>query len=210
MTLTTNIVNDADIKQCDVLLGRGVLCACHAGSMALKVVVASRMESYLKEPGQKPKTRLTLDILHSVHLAGGRFLVKRLPLRASTGNNSAITLEIDCCWYEINDKEARLKVRELFRDCIKSAKKEGVASELLRKLGLTEIFCEVSTFVDIVEHITNSSTIRDYTSSRKDLVEQRVKNESASGSTINNTNVPENVISLCSDVTKSVDATFDS
>lgn len=174
----TKLVDELDIKQFDVLLGRGALCGCHVGSIALKVAVASKMKAYVMSPSHKAKTLLTLDLVHSVKQAGGRFLISMYNGRRVI--RKGLIRDPDC-WYEVNEKEARIKVREVFRDCIKSDQKVGHPSILLDKLGLSGLFNRDLIFVDVVEYISNSSSICEFMSARCDLIERSKQHHRPAG-----------------------------
>lgn len=166
-------VDNANIQYCDVLLGRGAHCARHVGSLAFKVVVASKLEAYILASSRKKKTMITLEAVKVVQVAGGRFLT-----RIVSANNST-TLGDNDCWHEVSEKEARIKVREQFRDCIKSTHREGFASVLLYKLGLTSLFsAEVLPFFEIVQHVMHSSAA---CSARKHIAGGRNIEKKASG-----------------------------
>lgn len=176
-----SIVDNADIKNCDVIFGRGANCAYHVGSIALKVAVVSKLESYFLATSPQSKTLITLDVVNSIKLVKGRFFTNKLPYSMASGISSSMPLG-EYVWYEVSSKEARLKVRELFRDCIKSIQREGPASILLSKLGVDELVNKVLPFDQIVHHIANSSSIRNRASAaRKRLAKKTTGNKASSG-----------------------------
>lgn len=128
------LFDSSAITQSDVLLGRGTSCSCHVGSLAFKVVVVSRLDSYQQSKSANCKTRLIKDIINTVERSGGRFLIK---LVQATGKkrNRYYTDDAEL-WHEVSKKDAHVKVRDTLRDCIKSVRKYGYPSALLDKVGL--------------------------------------------------------------------------
>lgn len=166
-------VHTSDIKQNDVVLGKGALWASHVGSIAFKAVIESRLELYIDTDNalswKSAKTDLTLDVLGMIQSTGGRFLRKGPALLGADSNH----------WKVLNKSEARVKIRDAFRDCVKNIRNKRRPSALLDKIGVSKLFNKSSTYFEIVEHVARSSDIRDYVCSRNDLIEQRCQKRSA-------------------------------
>lgn len=158
-------VHSSNINQFDVLLGRGAFCAFHTGSIAFKALVVSRLSSYVKPESRKVKTLLTLEIISSIQRNGGRFLVKNEDTKAQSAASK------HSYWYEIGRSEARIKVRDVFRDCIKSIQKLGLPSVLLEKVGMSGLFGGNSTFNEIAKHVQKSTNVSEFACARYDQTE---------------------------------------
>lgn len=165
------LVNNSTITKFDVLFGRGTHCSCHVGSIAFKAVVVATLDPYLKATSQHGKTRLTADIIEAVHRSGGRFLAKMEQQKAD--DSTGCTNVDEASWYEVDKMEARIKIRDTLRDCIKSARKKGCASALIDRAGLSGIFSRNSPFRQIVEHVEKSSAVSMYVRGRNDLSKDR-------------------------------------
>lgn len=154
-----------DIHQHDVLLGLGSVCAGHVGTIAFKAVIESRMDLYVGLKSRKAKTALTLSVLAMLQAAGSRFFRQEC-------RHGSDAMQY---WRKLNTKEARLKIRDAFRDLVKNVRNQRRASALLDNLGLSNSVEIESTFADIVEYVSNSSSIREYIVSRNDTIQQRKK-----------------------------------
>jgi hypothetical protein len=166
-----NCIHTSEINQNDVLMGKGGLCTGHLGTIAFKVVVETRLGTYCNvdrsdsQSKKNDKTRLTLQIVHLIHTSGGRFLKKE---------HNGATSEL---WCVLSKSEARVKVRDTFRDGLKNIRKHRRPSALLDKMGLSERFSHTSSFTEIVEHIAKSSDILHFIFSRNSIIEQRRQRE---------------------------------
>lgn len=150
------LIHSSDIQQEDVLLGMGVQCTGHVGTVACKAIVESRLQMYV-EGKKDEKTKLTLQVIALVEEAGGRFLKR--------DSNSDL-------WSKLSKTDSRVKIREAFRGCIRRVKNQLMPCALLKKIGLSEIFTKNSTYIEIVDHVAKSAEIRDYLCSRNDRTEK--------------------------------------
>lgn len=170
-------VRNSEIKFQDVLLGKGGPSACHVGTVAMKVIIEARLDTYLKanllaRSGKtNVKTLITLQVVNSVQLAGGHFLAQK----AQAGNPS------NRQWYVMTNVEARIKVRELFREFIKNQTlKRRHPCVLLEKIGLSGLFNKNSTFGEVVSYIAASSDIQEFLIARNTTREKRQQRRSSS------------------------------
>lgn len=199
------LVNTSAITEFDILFGRGAYCSCHMGSIALKVIVVSRLDSYVKSKSQTVKNHITRDILRAVQLSGGRFLAK-LEQGKTTGNKLCKT--DNAWWYEIERKKAHIKIRDTLRDCIKSIRKVGYPSVLLYRTGLSGVFDRDSTFPQIIEHAAKSSTVSEYVRSRSGVLPGREGRLSIQ--TISKRNSKARVPRIMNDSNRAIDACLSS
>jgi hypothetical protein len=100
---TQTFVSDDEIKDVDILSGRGGKSNHHAGNKRFRQVV-SEMKMMYRSTGQKTdKTALSKGIVEYVHNYGGRFLVQD-----GEGN--------DRRWREMTKAEARRKTSQALRE----------------------------------------------------------------------------------------------
>lgn len=174
----TLFVRNSGIKLQDVLLGKGGPSACHIGTVAIKTIIEARLGTYLEAKSltnggkTNAKTLITLQVVTSVQLAGGRFLATK----DQVGSNSHQ-------WYVLSNTEARIRVRELFREFIKNqTRKHRYPCALLNKAGLSGLFTKNATFEEVVLHIAASANIQSLLRTRNNMREKREqKNASING-----------------------------
>lgn len=175
----TLFVLDSEVKMQDVLLGKGGPSAFHVGTVAMKAVIEARLAMYINSnllvKGGKTlvKTLITLQVVNSVQLVGGRFLEKI----SQVGNPDQ--------WYVMANFEARIKVRELFREFIKNqTTRQRLPCALLDKIGLSGLFNQNSTYIEIVLHVANSPDIQDFLGTRNSMREKREERRFWAGNSI--------------------------
>ena len=95
----------------DVLLGRDKMVLHHSGNYRFKHLISSYQDQYDKSPRME-KTIIATEIVGTIQRLGGRFLKK----------------EKDSGWIEVEDKVAREKVSNAFRDRRKKVHLSGVDS----------------------------------------------------------------------------------
>lgn len=93
---------DSEMKPCDadVILGRGRAHKAHPGNRYMHDLVIAQVPDYSRA-NREGKTNITWNIVKQIRATGGKFLQKHT-------NGS---------WFEIAEKEARLKVSHAMRDC---------------------------------------------------------------------------------------------
>lgn len=162
------LVHSRDIKQNDVVIGKGTICAFHIGTIAWKAIVESRLATYMnatRSSAKKEKTRLSLEVLGMIHSSGGRFLTFE-------------TSQHIVGWYEMGHREARIKVRDAFRSAIKNLRERRQPFALLDKIGLSKLLHKNSTYHEMVDHISKSSEIQQLIHSyQNNAVEKMRRNE---------------------------------
>jgi hypothetical protein len=164
-------VRPFEIKAQDILLGKGGPNAVHVGTIAFKAIIESRVEEYMNatQVTVNGKSLVTLQIVESVHLTGGRFLCR--------DETQAINSNQD--WCTMSKMAARVKVREFFREFIKNVRKQRRPCVLLHKMGLSGLFGKDSSYSEILLHVASSKGIRDFVITRNRLIVKRTKNSSA-------------------------------
>eukprot|EP00545_Synedropsis_sp_CCMP1620_P010110 CAMPEP_0119005848 /NCGR_PEP_ID=MMETSP1176-20130426/1964_1 /TAXON_ID=265551 /ORGANISM="Synedropsis recta cf, Strain CCMP1620" /LENGTH=182 /DNA_ID=CAMNT_0006957701 /DNA_START=142 /DNA_END=687 /DNA_ORIENTATION=- len=160
-----HFVDTSEIKTQDVLLGKGGASGGHVGTIAFKALVESRLDSYRNAnyTMRNGKNILTLQVVHLIHLSGGRFLT----------TDAHPGVESSRRWSVLESMVARIKVREYFREFIKNVQKQRRPCVLLDKIGLSGIFCKNSTYTEIVFYVATSPHIRDFLSARNEVIEKR-------------------------------------
>lgn len=170
--ITRQFIPISEIKTQDVLFGKGGLSASQIGTIAFKAVIESRLHTYinanLSTRRNADKTFITLQVVNLVHLTGGRFLVEE---EATPGNMNRV--------YLINGTEARVRVREFFREFIKKWRKQRRPCALLDKMGLAGLFNKHSTYGDIIVYIASSPHILSFLCTRNEQIEKRKQREQA-------------------------------
>lgn len=166
------LITSSEIEQEDVLLGRGALCTFHVGTIAWKAIVESRLDLYHKAKS-KQITNLTLSVLNMVHATGGRFLQH---------DSSAARMGF---WFEMDDKEARIKVRDAFRQCIKNLRQHRLPSALVDRLGISRLLNKHLTYSMIVDYVSKSTEIQEIIrSGRNDMIERRERKGQTSAASL--------------------------
>eukprot|EP00545_Synedropsis_sp_CCMP1620_P007522 CAMPEP_0119005114 /NCGR_PEP_ID=MMETSP1176-20130426/1535_1 /TAXON_ID=265551 /ORGANISM="Synedropsis recta cf, Strain CCMP1620" /LENGTH=433 /DNA_ID=CAMNT_0006956883 /DNA_START=28 /DNA_END=1329 /DNA_ORIENTATION=- len=158
-------VDTSEIKPEDVLLGKGGPSGGHVGTIAFKALVQSRLDSYRNAncTMKNGKNILTLQVVHLIHLSGGRFLT----------TDAQPTLEISKRWYVLDSMVARIRVREFFREYIKNVRKHRRPCALLDKIGISGMFCKNSTYTEIISYVATCPRILDFLSARHEVIEKR-------------------------------------
>lgn len=160
MSLPNQYIRCSDVKPHDVILGKTSFCVGHVGTIAWKAIVESRLETYVNatlKSAKKEITQLTLQVLSMVHTSGGRFL----KLKMAHTTVGAIAKLKECSSFadglcEMSDKEARIKVRDAFRYCIKNVRNMRQPSVLLNKMGLSRLLSDTVTYDEIIEYIVKN------------------------------------------------------
>jgi hypothetical protein len=65
---------DVFLNPCDIICGRERIAFNHVGNKRLRYLVAMYRDSYQSTSSREEKTRIVDNIIHSIHMKGGRFL----------------------------------------------------------------------------------------------------------------------------------------
>ena len=133
------------VKEQDVLLGRGKCNFKHCGNIAYRMLIDTRLEKYIASDSRSEKTHMVVEVVESIFESGGRFLKQN----GSSGN----------AWFVVDKKTAREKVGHSFRDAIKA--KNGVTARLEEKPGSP--ISAKSSFSEILRYIERQNTGKDTT-----------------------------------------------
>ena len=186
------LIEDSELRDHDVLLGRTAACAGHVGTIAFKAFIASRLDLYEIAACRRDKTEVTRDVLDSIKLTGSRIFArscseKRDKLGQETATSYQPAVEQDLkqslsvisrssyLLEVLDDSKARVKIRDALRDCGKSRAKQqqGQASVLLYKMGLSGIFTMTTSCTKILDYVAKSARVREFLRDRNDIIEQR-------------------------------------
>lgn len=100
---------------------------------------------------------------------GGRFLAKQKLKLPTLG-----TMQMDGGgWNELKRTTVRIRVRDVFRDCIKNVRQKKSPFKLLHRIGLTGLFHESSTFREIAEYIETNSEVKEQLYARHNQVQAK-------------------------------------
>jgi hypothetical protein len=130
----TKLEQHCEIRNQDVLLGRGKCNFKHVGNMAYRVLIDKRLEKYSSSDSRSEKTHMVVQVVESVSEAGGRFLKQ----------------EGEDCWFPVDKKTAREKVGHSFRDAIKAKTSNAVRVEenVHSSITLKSSFGEILTWLE--------------------------------------------------------------
>lgn len=150
-------IHRSAIQAEDIMLGKDFHCRSHVGSIALKVLIQTRIHIYVSDDAssvlRKHKTKLTKEVVAMIHNAGGRFLVQTPNFQHK---------EKDLYWRVLGQNEARVKVRDHFRDYIKNIQNQRSPSVLLQKIGVSNLFNQRATYDVILNYIAHCPQVRAY------------------------------------------------
>jgi hypothetical protein len=110
----SSIVLINEVRNLDILMGRGRLCADHIGTIAFKALVGSRVRDYHRKDFTKSdKIHLVVELIRMVSSEGGRFLQYKRGKEYPNDNCEVI-------WFQTTESsETRKKVRDCIRDALK-------------------------------------------------------------------------------------------
>lgn len=174
-----------DISPSDILIGKGKKCTNHVGTIAFKAFVGLRVPEYMNcISGTSDRTIMTRTIVHDiVHEHGGRFLQQ-------TGRfNSGV-------WVELNQNDAREKVRYCFREAVESRRKVRPRA-LLAKVPISVNIDKEDTFGDLLNKLSNDPAVNRFLATSKEttLKEENGSNKYRQSKTVT-ANRPRPFVSL--------------
>jgi len=121
--VSSEIISIHNIRNEDILLGRGKRSLNHPGNMFYRELV-SRVVVQYNDCDKKQKTTLSNSVVRSIHMQGGRFLT---PLLDDTN-----------FWVEVNGLALRKKTSQALRDASLNVRKK--ASPARKNVGRFRIF----------------------------------------------------------------------
>lgn len=153
-----------DIKQSDILIGKGKKYTDHVGTIAFKAFIGLHVAEYMNEvTGSSDRALMTGEIVDIVKSHGGRFLKE-------TRFDSGV-------WVEINQKDAREKVRYSFRDAIESQRKERPRA-LLTKVQISVDIHKEDSFGEILNKLSSDPAVHRFlATSKKNLKGRKARNK---------------------------------
>lgn len=153
-----------DIKQSDILIGKGKKYTDHVGTIAFKAFIGLHVAEYMNEvTGSSDRALMTGEIVDIVKSHGGRFLKE-------TRFDSGI-------WVEINQKDAREKVRYSFRDAIESQRKERPRA-LLTKVQISVDIHKEDSFGEILNKLSSDPAVHRFlATSKKNLKGRKARSK---------------------------------
>ena len=149
--------HESEIKEQDVLLGRGKCNFKHIGNMAYRMLIETRLEKYIASDSRSEKTHMVVEVVESIFESGGRFLKQE---QGSSADG----------WFVVNKKTAREKVGHSFRDAIKA--KNGVITQVEEKRGSS--ISAKSSFSEILRYIERENSWRNTTTTAKGNVSRAI------------------------------------
>lgn len=138
------------IRDIDILCGKGKYCTDHIGSIAYKAILETRLPQYMNPNAEScDKTFMTVEMIEMVMSEGGRFMREK---KKGSG-----------IWVELCKTASREKVRDGFRDAVKSFRKKKSSANtgptFLTRIGFSIPVTKETTFAELVVKISEDPSM---------------------------------------------------
>lgn len=162
------------IRDIDILCGKGKYCTDHIGSIAYKAILETRLPQYMNPNAEScDKTFMTVEMITMVMSEGGRFMREK---KKGSG-----------IWVELCKTAAREKVRDGFRDAVKSCRKKKSSANtgptFLTRIGFSIPVTKDTTFAELVVKISEDPSMTKFlvkSKQRQEAMEQTQRRRNSS------------------------------
>jgi hypothetical protein len=125
----TVVVPDADVRETDVLTGRGAFVDRFSGNVRFRLLIKSKKKAYSDCRHHFDKTIVARQVIQAVLDSNGRFLKHGTAVATAGPSSTVATPYRQTVWMLMEDAAILEKIKQAFRDCAKEKPKRKVSEE---------------------------------------------------------------------------------